>query len=519
MPRSPRPVAALLLAISLLSTFAIHARAAGNPDVTRRDLAEAYLRLETILAAHPIPQGRESNADSASGSDSGSERARVHRAFDAATLDFFAGRSADAIRKLDELATSLLPEKKRTLKQRILSALRVRATPRHVVAGDTSTSTRIRIEPTYPLPVDATVDRRELAVELVFTRNGSAVAEPMALKIPLVAAAEAGGPGPPPVEIEWQPEATAGTGRVDVALRAGDITSMAKERIAILPRPLDEIRETNRERLRNLPKPPAGEAAAHVSCWSRNELLAPQADESNSARFLVDLAALASDVSSEIDALAAGRNPYADRPGDVWRKVPTSAGELPVRVFVPKAATDPERDAEEKLPLVIALHGAGGDENMFFDAYGKGQLVELAEERGFVALSPRAYGFTWNPAPFVELVDLMIAEQRVDPDRVYLIGHSMGTGAAAAIARTYPDRVAAVACIAGGGGGASASGPRTLMVAGGLDPLANAERTRGAVKRASDAGAEVQLRVEANAGHSLVVGECLGDVVAWLLGD
>ena len=41
------------------------------------------------------------------------------------------------------------------------------------------------------------------------------------------------------------------------------------------------------------------------------------------------------------------------------------------------------------LPLVIALHGAGGSENMFFDAYGNGKIVDLCRKRGWLLVAPR----------------------------------------------------------------------------------------------------------------------------------
>ena len=47
-------------------------------------------------------------------------------------------------------------------------------------------------------------------------------------------------------------------------------------------------------------------------------------------------------------------------PSSRWPKVP-------FRVFAP-----PTSDDGAKRPLIIALHGAGGDENMFMDAYGAG---------------------------------------------------------------------------------------------------------------------------------------------------
>ena len=60
--------------------------------VTRADLASAYLRLEQAYFAHP-PVGEK--------------LVEINKVFDQATLAFFTGRNAEAIRTIDTLTESL----------------------------------------------------------------------------------------------------------------------------------------------------------------------------------------------------------------------------------------------------------------------------------------------------------------------------------------------------------------------------------------------------------------------------
>ena len=103
---------------------------------------------------------------------------------------------------------------------------------------------------------------------------------------------------------------------------------------------------------------------------------------------------------------------------------------MPFRVYVPAAYR-----ASAPTPLVIALHGLGGNEDSFFDGYS-GVPVKLAEGHGFLMAAPLGYrvdgfyGATMGGAPdaamrrrlelsekdVLEVVRLMRAHYNVDPD-------------------------------------------------------------------------------------------------------
>jgi predicted esterase len=129
------------------------------------------------------------------------------------------------------------------------------------------------------------------------------------------------------------------------------------------------------------------------------------------------------------------------RHGQFWLSIPTASGPAtPCRLFVPKGLK-PDRP----VPLVIALHGAGVDENMFFESYGAGQIVRECQERGWLLLAPRAGLLAAAPVP--QLIDTLAQRYPIDRQRIFLVGHSMGAAQATTLALRQPEAFAAVAAL------------------------------------------------------------------------
>jgi predicted esterase len=155
--------------------------------------------------------------------------------------------------------------------------------------------------------------------------------------------------------------------------------------------------------------------------------------------------------AKELLQAAKDGKPYftSTRTGDQWINIPTGEGDTTTstacRWWVPKGA-------KANTPLVIALHGAGGSENMFFEGYGDGQVVKLCEKRGWFLLSPRAgLGFGGN-LPLADMIAVL--KQRypeIDTQKVFLLGHSMGAGMSIGLVQKYPTTFAAVAAMGGAG--------------------------------------------------------------------
>jgi len=156
---------------------------------------------------------------------------------------------------------------------------------------------------------------------------------------------------------------------------------------------------------------------------------------------------------------------------------PTGA-EMPYRIYVPSSW-----DGERSLPILLFLHGAGANESSYLDI-ADGLLGKLAEQHGYIVVSPLgftplgAYGNPLRlPAVFGEsetaakqraavtperrreldlselevitALEIVTEEYRADRSRMFLAGHSMGSGGVWHLAARYPERWRAVAPMSG----------------------------------------------------------------------
>lgn len=177
-------------------------------------------------------------------------------------------------------------------------------------------------------------------------------------------------------------------------------------------------------------------------------------------------------------SLANPASPTWRAKGDQKRtyRLPGANQDVPYRVCVPSSW-----DGATTLPLVMFLHGANNDESSYLDQNGK-QMVKLAEQHGYVLVSPLgyegAYGtFLRLPADFsrpeeaapllakrtpqdearqelsekdvINVLELVLAEYPIDKSRMFLTGHSMGSGGTWYIGGKYASYWAALAPMSG----------------------------------------------------------------------
>ncbi|MBL0871069.1 MAG: dienelactone hydrolase family protein [Phycisphaerales bacterium] len=253
---------------------------------------------------------------------------------------------------------------------------------------------------------------------------------------------------------------------------------------------------------------------------SRCSILADDPSPANSAEFLLDPSLHAAQLEQELASLRVGIDPYPLRVGSWWCALEMGQMVLPVRWYGPslKSAVEKKGAENEKPALVIALHGVGGDENMFPDAYGAGVILELAEAKRLVVVSPRADMLMGNVAALRGLVDEAERLYEIDRSRVYVIGHSMGAGTAAVFARAELKSIAAVVCIAGGPQRPLTKPVAPMLVVGAeLDPIARASALMNAAETSKQRGYSVESKLCKGWGHTLVVGHVLPEAVDWLL--
>lgn len=156
-----------------------------------------------------------------------------------------------------------------------------------------------------------------------------------------------------------------------------------------------------------------------------------------------------------------------------------------------------------KRSLWISMHGGGNAAPAVNDQQWRNQ-IRLYEPAEGIYLAPRAPTDTWNlwheahiDPLFQRLIDMQVAINGVDPNRVYLLGYSAGGDGVWQLAPRMADRFAAAAMMAGHPNEAGVAGLRNLPFAifmGGAD--AAYDRNRIAAER----GAELEKLHAADPG-------------------
>jgi dienelactone hydrolase len=227
---------------------------------------------------------------------------------------------------------------------------------------------------------------------------------------------------------------------------------------------------------------------------------------------------------SALSALQGGKDPFAGKTGDFKRHYEFSeAGEImPYRVYVPTAYK-----AERPYPLVVMLHGNGGTENTFFDGYN-GELQRLAEERGYIVVVPLGYrvdgGYGYNNGSrtaedmrklefsekdVMHVFELMKQNYKIDANRVYLSGHSMGGSGTWYLGARYSDNWAALGSLAGAGTPDTIPPIKAvpqLIVHGDADATVPVERSRTMAATLEKLGVEHQYIEVPGGTHGSIVG-------------
>lgn len=160
--------------------------------------------------------------------------------------------------------------------------------------------------------------------------------------------------------------------------------------------------------------------------------------------FVIALAVLAGCASSAVRPSAG----VSQQP-ETFRKTVTKTVVYRYLLYLPEEYGN---DKAKRWPLVIFLHGAGerGDDLNLVKQHGPPKLVEKGRSFPFILVSPQCPAGHWWPFEDLNpLLDDILARYRVDTDRVYLTGLSMGGAGTWAWAILNPERFAAIAPICG----------------------------------------------------------------------
>ena len=121
--------------------------------------------------------------------------------------------------------------------------------------------------------------------------------------------------------------------------------------------------------------------------------------------------------------------------------------EMPVKLDYVLYTPDEYKDSKENFPLIVFLHGAGerGTDLSKVATHGPLQYIKDGNELNAVVLAPQCpEGVYWQPHEVAALVKKVIKENRIDENRVYLTGLSMGGYGVWATGGEYPELFAAM---------------------------------------------------------------------------
>lgn len=114
-----------------------------------------------------------------------------------------------------------------------------------------------------------------------------------------------------------------------------------------------------------------------------------------------------------------------------------------VYLYVPQAVKE---QAKVRVPMVLFLCGTNCDP---VDNAVQSGWLEKAEEKSFIVISPDYNNYaTYGETEFLSsVVEYMIQDYPVDPERIYSTGFSNGGAASVALTRDYPEYFAAISAM------------------------------------------------------------------------
>ena len=212
---------------------------------------------------------------------------------------------------------------------------------------------------------------------------------------------------------------------------------------------------------------------------------------------LIVLVAISS--TTQAEQVADSTNAGQQKPAELNRTIKVTVKYL---LYLPK-----DYDQKESWPLLVFLHGAGerGDNLDLVKKHGPPKLIEAGKQFPFIVVSPQCPdGQWWDSFTLTALLDEIVEKYKVDHDRIYLTGLSMGGFGTWALASRTPNRFAAIVPICGGGDPFHAKEIAHVpawVFHGGKDPTVPIENSQRMVEALKKSGGNVKFTIYPEAGH------------------
>ena len=163
----------------------------------------------------------------------------------------------------------------------------------------------------------------------------------------------------------------------------------------------------------------------------------------------------------------------------------------------------------EKLPLIIYIHGAGSRGNDLSQMADVGPIKELKNGRDInaVIIAPQCHSETWFDLfeVLTEFISQYKDKEKIDSNRVYIMGVSMGAYAVWQFCISHPDWFAAAVPVCGGGMYWNAARLKALPVwafHGALDNVVYPEESLKMVSAINKNGGNAKLKVFPHDDHN-----------------
>jgi len=203
------------------------------------------------------------------------------------------------------------------------------------------------------------------------------------------------------------------------------------------------------------------------------------------------------------------RNPALNADGSVvipptgWRQSacisPIDGSAQPFSLWVP-----PDYNAQKSYPLLISLHGHGGNDRMAITPFAQAMPQDV------IVVAPFGRGdLGYRLAGEMDVLQVVAGIQKqynIDDTRIWLFGHSMGGMGAWYLAHRYPDKFAAIASFAGWTGTAllgNVANLPSLLVHGSADSIVPERYSARPYKALLELGASTRYDQLEAAGHDV----------------
>ncbi|XZE54184.1 hypothetical protein SH139x_000135 [Planctomycetaceae bacterium SH139] len=477
----------LLGAGLLLCVYATHPAAAQSD---RYELGKRLQRFETVWQT----------ADEAA-------RKRCLNPMQSAVTNFFSLKLRGAAAQLDEATFATVSATPATPTQRYAYSLQLLVS--NQVASADETELRLRVAPFYETPEMATADF-QLLLRL------ESVGDSQQLRH----------------QVEWK-SATVGCSLPFGSLPAGDynltaslihgeqVIPFAQQMVARVDdwdARLERLRQASRSQTGGGNEAETNPAVAQFAGTARatfTDLLSKLTAQNDQQTFEVDyptnrlLELCEALVAAPATANATLREHSIEH--DTWLTLADGYQRVNIRCRAPQTAND-----NTPIPLLIAFHGAGGSENMFFETYGAGRLPQLAVERGWLVASPRQslFGLGMDSQ---QIVTALAEIYPVDRQRIFFVGHSMGAGQVVQQVNRHPQLPTAAVALGGGGRPGRRAGESKIpwfIAAGEFDfGRSGAKSLSNQLRKTA---AKVTYREYPQVEHMVIVQAALDDVFQFL---